>query len=212
MLFFASTNGAAMTLPRALRGKILDADSHEMIPAQMWGQVFGPAAAEIAPIFLATPQDGPNSFNIPISADTTEITRQTLREIKNGRAPGAIDPVRRLAVMDFLGIDRQLMFPSGVGITGGFLASRPDPHDLRTALHVDPAAKDWIGLGHELLREHNDWAIRTNIVSRHRLRTVAYLPTLVLEEALTEAKRVVAAGIRAVHMSSCIPPGGKSPA
>lgn len=200
-----------MTALTDLRGRLLDADTHEMVPAQMWGQVFGPASAQIAPIFLQMPEGAPDSFNVAVAADDTPINSHTVWNIKNGKAPGAIDPRRRAEVMDLMGVERQLLFSSGVGITGSFFASRPSEFDLAFVFHLDAKSRDWEAFGHDLIREHNDWAIRTASLNP-RVRPVAFLSTVSLDDALNEARRAVSGGVRAVHIASAVPPGGMSPA
>jgi hypothetical protein len=102
-----------------LRG-LMDVDSHEMMPFQMWGDVFGDAGAELAVLV----KDRPTLNNVSqpdMPGDVMEINQRTVWEVKGSDAPGAVDMNRRPAVMDEMGVERQLVFP-GFGLLGVHLA------------------------------------------------------------------------------------------
>src|SRR3974390_2554127 len=100
----------AMTL-EALRGRVLDLDSHEAIPPNPFVNILGDRAKLFAKIGKQTYELMEQGFKGAV-ADTVEITPQTVWERKNFEAPGAVDMNRRTAVMDARGVQRQLVFPS----------------------------------------------------------------------------------------------------
>jgi len=57
-----------LAIPEALApyaGRIIDVDTHEMIPSQLWRQEFGPATDEFASIFQQLAPDDPTGANFP---------------------------------------------------------------------------------------------------------------------------------------------------
>lgn len=194
-----------------LLGRINDADSHEMIPACLWEQEFGPEAAMIAPLFAAMPEDAPNTLSIVMTADDTPITAETVWQLKNSRAPGTIDPVRRLEMMDFVGIDRQLVFPSGPGLVGTFMAAST-PELVAAQFGVDPGTIDLEATAKMLMTAHNDWAFRFAAADRRRLRVVATVFGATVADLVAETERAVDGGAGAITVPSSVPPAGLSPA
>src|SRR5829696_678627 len=93
----------------------LDADSHEMIPMHMWAEAFGEETAELF-MPLATgliSRAGANSTKRDdIVADVLPIEYETVWKHKGPDAPSAIDLTRRTAVLDEMGVRRQLVFPT----------------------------------------------------------------------------------------------------
>src|SRR5690606_33413240 len=91
-----------------------------------------------------------------LDGDTAEITETSVWEVRGPGAPGAYDFSRRHAVMDAMGIGRQLVFP-GFGLLGVVMYYHPSAHEF---FGFDPQGVDREGLGRRLLDAHNDWAIR----------------------------------------------------
>jgi hypothetical protein len=111
---------------RPFVGQIIDADSHEMTPVQLWSKQFGAdqRVVELADHFTEF-QDG-ELINVPsYSSDDRAIAVSSIWSLKGGKAPGAVDPSRRTDVMDAMGVNRQLVFSSGPGHFGLFLHSDP---------------------------------------------------------------------------------------
>jgi predicted TIM-barrel fold metal-dependent hydrolase len=184
-------------------GSILDVDSHEMMPAQMWVREFGDVMTEIADISLGlTGPDARMDANQPgYQADDAPIDPETIWKSKGPRAPGATSVERRLEVMDVTGIKRQLMFP-GVGLLGVILTQQGQHFGLK---------RDHVTYGNEIVSAANDWAIRVARTSE-RVRPVATVCADTPEKLLDTARRLIDAGIRAVWLPSGTPPGGLSPA
>src|SRR3954468_23503263 len=103
-----------MTASTSILDCTLDVDAHEMAPSHLWGEVFGEAAGKIAE--LAVPvlkKTGANDFYNPdVKGDLEPATEENVWFIRGSRAPGAFDMTRRIEVMDVMGIERQLIFPS----------------------------------------------------------------------------------------------------
>jgi predicted TIM-barrel fold metal-dependent hydrolase len=171
------------TVLTAVHGRINDLDSHLQVPASQWGEVFGEATARLAEQFLGN----------PFFDDTNEPERtvESVWKKKGSAAPGASTPEGRLATMDLMGIERQLIFPQVV------LAA--------PAWSAHPSAGS-------VLREYNDAVLRWTQAGNGRLRPTALLNLTTIEGAIAEAERVVAGGARAVFIQDGIAPGGYSPA
>lgn len=188
----------------------LDADSHEMIPSNLWTDYFGPAAQEIADRkFERFANSADNSvFRPDVTGDNEAITPESVWTIKGPGAPSAIDLSRRCEAMDVMGIDRQLVFPS-FGLVGTTLLFNPLAHEF---LGYDPALVDRIKLGKAVLVEHNEWAAKITALGAGRLRPVGIIFADTLGELMQQTEDALASGIRAVWLPSALPPANTSPA
>ena len=200
-----------MTAVQEFHGRILDSDSHELAPAPLWPEIFGEVTRPFANIFSAicSPQ-AVNSMNADVKEDVAPINADTADAVwqAGGYAPGAFDMNRRLEVMDYFGIDRQLVFASGVGGLGFICVS--DPPDLwKMALGLGDVAEAQ-SIGREMCKAYNDWCITNSKVSP-RLRPVASIETTSMEAAIAESERVIDGGVRAAWVLHGLPPDGKSP-
>ena len=171
------------TTLRAVHGRINDLDSHLQVPASRWGEVFGEATARLGAQWTGHP-----FFD---ATNEPERTTESVWKTKGTAAPGACTPEGRLATMDVMGIERQLIFPQVV-------------------LAV-PAWSEHPG-ANTVLREYNDAVIRWTKAGNSRLRPTALLNVTTIDGAIAEAERVVAGGARAVFIQDGVAPGGHSPA
>jgi len=167
----------------AVHGRINDLDSHLQVPISRWGEVFGDATARFGERFA-----GVALFD---ATDEPELTTESVWKTKGTAAPGASTPEGRLAAMDVMGIERQLIFPQVV-------LAQP-------AWSAHPSAG-------AVLREYNDAVLRWTAAGHGRLRPTALLNLATIEGAIAEAERVAAGGARAVFIQDAVPPGGHSPA
>jgi predicted TIM-barrel fold metal-dependent hydrolase len=167
----------------AVHGRINDLDSHLQVPISRWGEVFGDATARFGERFAGIPL-----FD---ATDEPDLTAESVWQTKGTAAPGASTPEGRLAAMDVMGIERQLIFPQVV-----------------LAL---PAWSDHPKAG-AVLREYNDAVLRWTAAGQGRLRPTALLNLTTIEGAIGEAERVAAGGARAVFIQDGVAPGGVSPA
>lgn len=198
-----------------LRGEVLDLDSHEMIPTTRYAQTFGKPAARLLEEFAEFWRDAaerykgdPNNLAVEMD-DIMGVTPEVVWETKGPAAPGAIDMTRRPEVLDAMGIRRQLIFP-GFGLFafcqahGGGYAAMPaaNPEQMQIAQAAVDAYNEWAG---EYTSKYPD-----------RLRIVGLLasgvPGLTPEGLLRKTEQLIATGVKAVMMSSGLPPAGVSPA
>ena len=129
-----------------IHGRILDLDSHLQVPISRWGEVFGEATSRFGKRFAGIPL-----FD---ATDEPELTTESVWNTKGTAAPGASNPESRLAAMDVMGIDRQLIFPQ-------VILAMPAWSDHPSAASV--------------LHEYNDTVMRWTKEGRGRLRPTALL-------------------------------------
>jgi predicted TIM-barrel fold metal-dependent hydrolase len=201
---------AQLAIPEALEpfaGRIIDVDTHESIPLQLFEQEFGPITRDLAKTFQKSRPYDPSGVNFPgYTRDDCEINADTVWKTKGSAAPGSTDPRRRLAVMDLTGVKRQLMFPGSLAFPASFLYNNPVEYGFFPDYHGDRKA-----YAVQLLEANNDWAIRAAKVSE-RVRPVAPAYGSSVAELLASTKRLLDNGIRAFWLMSSVLPGGKSPA
>lgn len=207
---------SALTLDD-ISGRILDADSHEFVPAGLWADVFGPVTAPFADLALRFHEpDALNSLSAPVEKDDAPISEDTLWQL-GAYSPGAVDMSRRLEVMDALGVEQSLIFFTGVGAMGvlGVSASAKDFKHFMGVEMPDLGGMEFtddvlLAAGRILIQAHNDWAIQTAKLSP-RLRPVGVLEVQDLATAVADAERLISSGVRAINLISGIPPAGLSP-
>jgi predicted TIM-barrel fold metal-dependent hydrolase len=186
----------------SFRGQINDIDSHENVPLNLWREHFGSIAQEFVDAILDTELKAKGIR----ASDDTEINSETVWKRKLEQAPGAWDFDRRLQVMDFTGVKRQIVYP---GLFGGhtlnFYAAAGNPNAYRKI------TGDRAGYARQLHRAYNDWCARLSRKS-DRLRPAALLIEETPQDFLASAKQLVSEGVRAFWMLTDRPPAGLSPA
>jgi predicted TIM-barrel fold metal-dependent hydrolase len=199
-------------LPEALRslsGRIVDVDTHEMTPAQAWVDEFGDIDRSFVDAFLHDETLGspsPNNPNQPKYAGDSLPIGDDIWTVKGPLAPGAVMPERRLAVMDRMGIDRQLMFPTSVALYGMGLMLYPAEYGYLRRFTGDRRET-----GRALCHAYNRWIARRAVFS-DRVRPVAVVYGDTPEELMSVTRAVIADGVKAVMLMSSVLPGGQSPA
>ena len=186
-----------------LAGQILDVDSHEYTPVNMWEEQFGSVAHDFVAAFAGS--------KMPIAQhverDDTEITAETVWRTKFGTAPGAFDLRRRLEVLDFTGTRRQMIFPGSIGLYAVSFYFRADAYpDMFKSIQGDRK-----GYALKLINAYNDFCIRMAKDS-DRLRVVGIALAPTVSELYDTVKRLVDNGVRGVWIPSAALPGGVSPA
>lgn len=191
-----------------LAGRIIDVDSHEQMPAQVWVENFGEIARPFAEKLMAkAPQRNINHPNVQgYAGDVRELNAETVWTTKGPTAPGAVDVRRRLDVMDLMSVNRQLMFPTGVGLYGALLYSAPEESEMYQLF-----GERAYSLGAEMISANNAWAVKAAKVSP-RIRPVAPVYGDTPQELYAITKALIDDGIRAIMMVSGRLPGGVSPA
>ena len=95
-----------------LAGQINDTDTHGARPIKLWGEIYGSEIDALSEAVLLASQNGVAMVEHPdLVADEVEINAETVWNTKMEKAPGSFDLDRRIAVMDFTGIQRQLIYP-----------------------------------------------------------------------------------------------------
>lgn len=184
-------------------GSILDADSHEYTPVNLWEDQFGTVVRD----FVTALEHSKMPISRVVESDVTEINAETVWNTKFAAAPGAFDLDRRLEVLDFTGVRRQMMFPGSIGLYAVSFYFRCDQFpDMFQSITGDRK-----GYARQLIRAYNDWCVR--VAGRSdRVRAVGVAIADTVEELMIECRALVDGGVRAVWMPSAALPGGLSPA
>ncbi|MGE4432259.1 MAG: amidohydrolase family protein [Sphingobium sp.] len=215
---------SAIALPPELRkfeGRITDIDSHEMMPVQAWVDIFGkeyqPIADWLSQEFVITGKSDVNdlnSLNYPDYTGEADGIGEDILNHKGSRAPGAIDPARRLEVMNAAGVHRQLMFPGvspkllrialyGASMPGSSLLEEPE--FLRKADDRHALARRWMSI-------YDDWCVDVCAGSGGRIRPAVLVSSASPEDLYSYVESLIKRGIRAFFLPTGVPPAGKSPA
>ena len=188
---------------KALHGRVLDIDSHEQIPTHRMDEVFGERGRRFAAVspFMRTFMD---TLNTSVG-DTEEITEQTVWENKLLSAPSHADMDRRPAVMDMMGIRRQMVFPTmALGALSQALGG----------LHV-PSTAEESEAAWSALDAYNEWAASLTSKYPKRMCFVALLcttkPGVTPGELAKEAQRLIKLGVRGIFIPTGKPPAGLHP-
>ena len=172
-----------------LRGRLLDADSHLQVPPERLDEALGSTFAG----FLRKAFGGANGGQLPPGwvTPSTDPDAENVWTLKMGRAPGAFDAEKRIRALDYMGVDRQLLFPMAV------------PAAMMLSAHPEAPS---------VARNHNDFVLDWAAGTDSRLRPVSVINMVNVEAALAEAKRVIDRGAFAVNIGCGHPPAGLSPA
>jgi predicted TIM-barrel fold metal-dependent hydrolase len=203
----------ARALPEALKplaGRMMDIDSHEMMPVVEWVKRLGGEMDAMANYYAKyddTEDIDRNSSNIPDYPGDILPIDDNIVNIKGPRAPGAVDAERRIDVMDIMGVKRQLVFPTNPAVFLMWLYKDAADPNYMPFVKGDrlAVAKRWIDLV-------NEWLMSRNAIS-DRVRHVPVLYGDTPEELIARARYFLHKGIRAMWLFPAGElPGGKSPA
>ena len=194
---------------RHLAGRILDPDTHEQMPAQVWAREISPAMEELAHHWMNMGLDCNYELNHPnvpgYTTDDKPIDPASIWKQKGCASPGSVDIHRRLDVMDAMGIKRQLMFPTA-GLFAIYFLYLDKSYGLASTVKRDH--KEY---GYELMHGYNAWGKKIAKIS-DRIRPVLPVLTENVNDLYDTATDLIENGIRAIWMPSGVLPGGKSPA
>jgi predicted TIM-barrel fold metal-dependent hydrolase len=193
-----------MTMALAdLEGRVCDLDSHEQVPVDLYGEVFGERGQRFTDMASDHMKRRHAEHAGYFGPDAKEITKETVWEIKGTAAPGVIDFDRRLEVIDMMGIHRQLVFPTFATIAFAYV-------------HVPTATPEQIKICLDAVAAYHEWASEVARKYGDRLRMVGAVasgkPGATPEGMVKEAEDVLGMGMSAILMSSGRPPAGLSPA
>jgi len=200
-------NAASLTVARTL-----DVDSHEMVPGELRDEIFGPTALVEASrtfgIRKRQTQHG-NQTSMPDRVgDVTPIDYDSVWKLKGPYAPSAIDLTRRPEVLDEMGIDRQLVYPT-FGLMALKMFMDTNAHEF---FGFEPDQFDHRKLGLEGIEAHNRWAARTTKSTSGRARPVGMVLTESVEGMIRQTEQLLSQGVRALMIPANNPPGATSPA
>jgi Amidohydrolase len=201
---------AKFELPSAIAafaGQINDADCHEAMPVKRWADVYGKEVKPLADALLNAGNEGQAIIlNPELDADDTEINAHNVWKVKMEKAPGSFDLKRRIEVMDFTGVHRQIMYPGIAPIYAHALYNKADDPKVFRSITGDRKA-----YAYRLMDIYNDWCGR---VSREqdRVRPTALLIDDSPEAMAKKAKTLIDKGVRLFMLATDEPPGGVSPA
>ncbi len=193
-------------------GEINDIDAHEATPANLWVKQFGEGASFIANAMFASNSAGKtrNSKGYVLGAerlhDDTEINSETVWKKKIEMAPGAWDMKRRLQVMDFVGVRRQVMYPGSMALRSLNVHARAEDKTFFRSITGDRKK-----LAKGAVDAYNDWVIGMS-QDQDRLRPVAILFEDTIEDMVSTARKFIDEGVRGIMMPTGRPPAGYSPA
>lgn len=205
-----TTASAKWKLPDAIAefaGQINDTDGHEAMPIKRWADTFGDEIKPLADALLQAGKDGVAIIQNPdLEGDSAEINDETVWKWKMEKAPGSYDIKRRIEVMDYTGVYRQIMYPGIAAIYAHALYNKADDSKVFRNITGDRKA-----YAHRLMDLYNDWCAR---VSREqdRVRPTALLIAETPELMYEKAKKLVDKGVRLFMLATDEPPGGVSPA
>lgn len=196
-----------------------DVDAHEMIPSHLLEDVLGQPGRIMGKVFESADKLRPdptatNMHQTDIKGDLKEIDPEDIWKIKGPSAPSAIDLSRRVEVLDVMGIDKQLVFPTtaiAAMIVGGM-------EDIAYEMRFGGDQSVFEGISRpdfakDFLRAYNEWVKANAVLADGRIRVVGIVPTRQdVTEMIATAKDLIDAGVRAVYMQADVPPGGMSPA
>jgi predicted TIM-barrel fold metal-dependent hydrolase len=198
----------------ALLDATYDVDTHEMVPAQLWGDVFGDVAGRIAE--LMTPffeRIGINQFYAPdFPGDIEPMNYDNVWNVRGATAPSAVDlSHRRLAAMDIMGTRRSLVFSSYAIFANQFLSA--GDAILRGRLELDLPEPEIRALGKAGVDEYNRYAARLTKVDPDRMRVVGYVfPNGSVADLVDQTEDLLNEGILAINIPTGSAPCGLSPA
>jgi predicted TIM-barrel fold metal-dependent hydrolase len=201
---------ARYELPAAIAsfaGEINDADAHESLPIKRWVEAFGSGVIPLQNAILNAGNERTALVEWPDAYDDdAPIDARSVWTLKNEQAPGSFDMERRIAVMDFVGIKREVLFGGAApNFTLALYNKADDPNVFRSI------TGDRKGYAAKVMDLYNDWCVR--VAREHdRLRPVAMLVGETPDELHVKMKALVNRGIRLFMVPTDSPPAGVSPA
>lgn len=189
--------------------QMIDVDSHEMTPTPLWGEAFGEAGAQLATRLgglVAATVEETSPIRDHVVIDDMAITDEVVWNQKGPEAPAAIDLTRREEVLDVMGVERQLLFPT-FGLIALLLVTFP-----QGLVGDDMPVPDAVDLGVRACKAYNSWAASTSGYTGDRVRRVGVIPTnKTIDELMEEAQKLLSDGIKAVWIPGTVPPCNTSP-
>jgi len=172
-------------------GRIVDLDSHLMVPVRRFGAALGSTGRRIGRITSRHLHRNPEAARSADPSEEAPVDPTTVWTVKGAAAPGGMHADSRVRALDLMGIRHQLVFADVLVAMIGW-GRRPRALDA--------------------MRCYNDYALDWASDGSGRLHPVAVLNTRQLGPAIVEAGRLAGKGARAVMIADGVLPGGLSPA
>jgi predicted TIM-barrel fold metal-dependent hydrolase len=194
-------------------GRIVDSDSHEMLPAQEWVKLLGPKVKAVAEYYMKFGElqdQDKNAVNAPDYVGDVMPVDEGIAKTKGVKAPGAVNLPRRLEVMDAMGIARQIMYPSYPAVPGMRLHEHSE--DPTFMPYAKGSRADREATAKQIIDVHNERLVAAAAVSA-RLRPAPILYGETVDELIGHAASFIKRGVRAFWLFPAGElPGGRSPA
>ena len=193
-------------------GEINDVDGHEALSVGSWVEEFG---SVLAPLRDACAQINAqhrgkdfigDAADIAPTVDDAPITAHNVWHLKDAAAPGSTDMQRRIEVLDFVGVKRQIMFPGGGPVFAHALLSKHDDPTIFPSITGDRRR-----IATEMIDACNQWSVRL-AREQDRIRPAAILVGDTPDELYDRLHKLIEGGVRQVMIAPDTPPGGVSPA
>lgn len=207
-------------LAHDLQHHCTDTDSHEMLPVHSWKEAFPTVSPEHLEVWSALEtwdQESDNALKVDVE-DVTPINSDTVWNVRGVKAPGSYDFSRRAAVMDEMGIERQLVYATG-GVCALMALVDPKDADLVGCSTLTnfpfPPGTDHVAVARDMVRGFNEWVVRQikdDAVVADRCRFVVILETESIDQMMHDASYYLAQGVRAFVIPCGTPPANMSPA
>jgi predicted TIM-barrel fold metal-dependent hydrolase len=197
-----------------LSGRIIDVDSHESMPIQVWEDAFGEIAAPLVEAFerrLPPDPNNGNNLNVPdFPGDVSDVRVDTIWKLKGALAPSSSDLSRRDAVLDIMGVERQMIFPGSLGLWGVMIRTGSGAAKL---LGLDEDF-DTLTYSDQMLEAYNGWIARQiqDASISKRCLPVAVLYGRDPDDVLANVRGLQAQGIRVLCAIGTEMIGGLTPA
>ena len=188
----------------ALHGQVMDALGYDFFSFSRYPEVFGEPGRRYFEVLAEQFHGWQRKIYDSHPPDTMEITPESVWTKKGPTAPSAIDLRRRPAVLDAMGIRRQLVTPALI------LHAIPNSTGTTTQLSEPPGG---VQAAIDLLDAYNAWAAAITKEYSDRLRIPGVVPTTDASVAVItkRAEHLVALGLKLVIIPSRRLPAGLSP-
>jgi len=195
-----------MTIKLAeLHGRVLDAMAYDFLAYSRYGEIFGEPGRRYFEVL-----EKQYAFWMTIMksmpADMQEVTPENVWTMKGGGAPSASDLSRRPAVLDAMGVRRQLVTPA--------ILVHVIPTSTGASAMQPPTPPEGIKAALDLLDAYNEWAADFTKKYSDRIRIPGAIATsnFTPGEIATRAGQLIKMGLKMVMIPSKKPPGAVSPA
>jgi predicted TIM-barrel fold metal-dependent hydrolase len=171
-----------------LKGRLVDCDTHLYLANDQLVSAFG---EDFARRFRPIHERTFGKRDVARYSEGVVLDAENVWTLKHWDTPAGYDIDQRIASLDLMGIDRQLLFADGIVSSA-----------LSSKLHGA-----W-----QAVQRYNDYGLDWSSPAGGRLRPASVLPLHDVEAATAEAERMIQRGAYGFSVYCGQPPGGISPA